>query len=122
MQFDTLLKLGSLAIGVAQDEKVRELATLIHKGAKRRGIMAPLSVPPSTSSSSAKPQEADPAKPAAPALAKAKPTQSSTMPPIPFAPSNAAAFGLPPMGKMLTPSNAKKALEIASSVAGFLVK
>ncbi|MCF8565887.1 hypothetical protein LLE49_14270 [Alicyclobacillus tolerans] len=41
MKFDTLIKLGSLAFGVAQDDKVQELFKMAHKGAKRRGIFNP---------------------------------------------------------------------------------
>jgi hypothetical protein len=39
MKIDTMLKLGSLAFGGAQDEKVRELLNPAHNGAKRRGFM-----------------------------------------------------------------------------------
>ncbi|GGJ09122.1 hypothetical protein GCM10010885_17760 [Alicyclobacillus cellulosilyticus] len=41
MKFDTVLKLGSLAISVAQDEKVRALVKMAHQGAKRRGLLHP---------------------------------------------------------------------------------
>ncbi|MCL6452121.1 MAG: hypothetical protein K6T78_00665 [Alicyclobacillus sp.] len=46
MKLDTVIKLGSLAFSVAQDEKVRELLKLAHNGAKRRGLFDPPIVPP----------------------------------------------------------------------------
>ncbi len=41
MKIDTLIKFGSLAFNVAQDEKVRELLKIAHNGAKRRGLFSP---------------------------------------------------------------------------------
>ncbi|MBX6354062.1 MAG: hypothetical protein IRZ10_12125 [Thermoflavifilum sp.] len=41
MRLDTLIKLGSLAFSVAQDDKVRELLRITHRGMKRRGWMSP---------------------------------------------------------------------------------
>ncbi|GMA62082.1 hypothetical protein NZD89_20325 [Alicyclobacillus fastidiosus] len=38
MKIDTLIKFGSLAFNVAQDEKFRELLKIAHNGAKRRGF------------------------------------------------------------------------------------
>lgn len=38
MKMNTVIKLGSLAFGVARDEKVQELFKMAHKGAKRRGV------------------------------------------------------------------------------------
>ncbi|MDQ0189650.1 hypothetical protein JI721_09210 [Alicyclobacillus cycloheptanicus] len=50
MKVDTFLKLGSLAFGIAQDERVRELVKMTHNGAKRRGLFAaPPNVPPAPS-------------------------------------------------------------------------
>ncbi|EPZ44663.1 hypothetical protein [Alicyclobacillus acidoterrestris] len=43
MQWNTFIKLGSLAFDVASDQKVRELAGIVHHGARRRGL---LGVPP----------------------------------------------------------------------------
>ncbi|WP_157071194.1 hypothetical protein [Alicyclobacillus acidiphilus] len=45
MQLNSIIKFGGLAFDVANDEKVRELAGMVHKGAKRRGL---LFVPPAT--------------------------------------------------------------------------
>lgn len=45
MKIDTFIKLGSLAFGVVQDEKVQELFKMAHKGAKRRGFLTPPSFP-----------------------------------------------------------------------------
>ncbi|KPV45696.1 hypothetical protein [Alicyclobacillus ferrooxydans] len=45
MKLDTVIKLGSLAFNVAQDEKIRELWKLAHGGAKRRGLFDPPIVP-----------------------------------------------------------------------------
>ncbi len=41
MKVDTVLKFGSLAFGVAQDERLRELFKIAHNGAKRRGWLPP---------------------------------------------------------------------------------
>ncbi|GMA62440.1 hypothetical protein NZD89_22010 [Alicyclobacillus fastidiosus] len=41
MKLNTFVKLGSLAFGVARDEKVQELFKMAHKGAKRRGLLQP---------------------------------------------------------------------------------
>lgn len=39
MQFNSIIKFGSLAFDVASDEKLRELLGLVHNGAKRRGFI-----------------------------------------------------------------------------------
>jgi hypothetical protein len=49
MKLDTLIKFGSLALNVAQDEKVRELLRITHNGAKRRGFFDSHIVPPAHS-------------------------------------------------------------------------
>lgn len=41
MKLNTFIKLGSLAFGVARDEKVRQLMKMAHGGAKRRGLLNP---------------------------------------------------------------------------------
>lgn len=41
MQIGTLVKLGSLAFGVVNDEKVQSLWKMAHSGAKRRGLLQP---------------------------------------------------------------------------------
>jgi hypothetical protein len=111
VQVNTLIRLGALAFNVAQDEKVQELFTMIHKGAKRRGIIG--SVPPSQA-----PQQAQSAS--APA---ASPVPSAH--PIPFAPSGRPPHPLPPgpdLSKYINGDNAKKVLGWAGQVANFLVK
>ncbi|MCL6627813.1 hypothetical protein [Alicyclobacillus shizuokensis] len=54
MRLDTLVKVGSLAFEVAQDERVREMLTMMYNGAKRRGLMAPATGLPSGQQSSTK--------------------------------------------------------------------
>ncbi|WAH35845.1 hypothetical protein [Alicyclobacillus dauci] len=39
MQFNTIVKFGSLAFDVASDDKVRELMGMVHHGARRRGLI-----------------------------------------------------------------------------------
>jgi hypothetical protein len=46
MRMDTMIKVGALAFGVAQDERVRELVTMMHRGAKRRGLLSSPILPP----------------------------------------------------------------------------
>ncbi|MCL6442942.1 MAG: hypothetical protein K6T83_05715 [Alicyclobacillus sp.] len=46
MKLDTIIRFGSLAFNVAQDDKVRELLKLAHNGAKRRGLFDPPIIPP----------------------------------------------------------------------------
>lgn len=107
VQINTFLKLGSLAFNVAQDEKVRELATIIHQGAKRRGLFAPN---PMTYSQLQKPAAA-----------------TQVQQPIPFAPQPAKPMLPAPSGgidfnKYLTKDNAKKLLGWAGTVSNLLVK
>ena len=131
MQIDTFLKLGSLAFGVAQDEKVRELAGLIHNGAKRRGVFGPYPGQPQSTSSGAgqsgiksvdgsdsaaqapapAPVPFAPGKPAAPAKSAAPAPQAQPGPAIPGT-----------LNKYLTADNAKKALGMVGQVANMLIK
>lgn len=109
MQLNTMLKVGSLAMNVAQDDKVRELFTMVHQGAKRRGLIGPLSLPPNAMGAPAS---------IAPI---AKPTQH----PVPFAPPPAkptAVAGIGDVGQWLSANNAKKALSMAGQVAQLLIK
>lgn len=137
VQLDTFLKLGSLAFGVVQDEKVRELAGLIHNGAKRRGVFAPWPGPGQVSSGAGEGGSV------ANQNNSAKPSSSKNTP-IPFAPVNSASAakgGAPakpatqnsqtsqnnlpipgPLNKYLTANNAKKALNMAGEVMNLLVK
>lgn len=41
MQIGTIVRLGSLAFGVVNNEKVQELWKMAHKGVKRRGMLQP---------------------------------------------------------------------------------
>jgi len=130
VQLGTFIKLGSLAFGVAQDDRVRELATMIHKGAKRRGALSPWVGP------------AQGLPPAQTSQAAAGPSGSPNVPsqttgshpfglPVPFAPSKAVTSspaaqtgaGVPsPVNKYLTVDNAKKVLSVAGQVANMLIK
>ncbi|KPV44838.1 hypothetical protein AN477_05345 [Alicyclobacillus ferrooxydans] len=51
MKLDTVIKLGSLAFGVAQDDRIRQLLKIAHNGAKRRGFydVGPIVPPPGPS-------------------------------------------------------------------------
>ncbi|QQE80256.1 hypothetical protein [Alicyclobacillus sp. SO9] len=121
MQFNTFIRLGSLAFNVAQDEKVRELLTMVHKGAKRRGFINNEQgyLQQSPSAQSNPPAQSQMAQPAA---------QSH---PIPFSPGTAAKTPTPQgpgaavpgsLGKYLTADNAKKALKMAGDLGQFLMK
>jgi hypothetical protein len=121
MQFNTFIRLGSLAFNVAQDEKVRELMTMVHQGAKRRGFINngqgyPQQSPIAQSNPATHSQTAQPA------------AQTSH---IPFSPGAAVKTPLPQgqgsaipggMGKYLTADNAKKALKMAGDLGQFLMK
>lgn len=118
MQTDTILKFGSLALGVAQDEKIRELATMIHKGAKRRGMFGPQMLPPQGGTSNANPSSV-----------KTSPAPTATNSGgsrVPFAPSTQAGVAqnpaMPNLQKLFTVDNAKKALSVAGSVKDLLMK
>lgn len=113
MQFNTVLKVGGLAFDVAQDEKVRELVTMVHKGAKRRGLIGPM-VPqaaptPVTNDTAAKKESEGHPIPFSPS--------SSTE----HAPSPSASGGLD-ISKYLNAGNAKKALSVAGQLSQLLMK
>ncbi|MCL6515680.1 hypothetical protein [Alicyclobacillus sp.] len=79
MQWNSLAKFGSLMFHVAQDEKVQELVTMIHRGAKRRGWIGP----PPAAKGNAK------AAPGGPGANDEKDDDGGH--PIPFAPGSAKA-------------------------------
>jgi hypothetical protein len=108
VQMNTMLKLGSLAFNVAQDDKVKELFTMVHKGAKRRGMIG--AVPPMIPTQSGSGQS------------NLLPTHSSGGPAIPFAPTAASPQRPQNVNKYLTPSNAKKVLGWASEISNLLIK
>lgn len=109
MQLNTMLKVGSLAMNVAQDDQVRELFTMVHQGAKRRGLIGPLSLPPNAMG----------------APVSIAPIAKSTQHPVPFAPppaKPAAVAGVGDVSQWLSANNAKKALSMAGQVAQLLMK
>lgn len=108
MQISTVIKLGSLALNVAQDDRVQELFTIVHKGAKRRGVIG--AMPPMIPTQSGQ------------GSANAVPPSHASGHAIPFAPSSAAPKQPLPINKYLTASNAKKALGWASQISNLLVK
>jgi hypothetical protein len=111
VQVNTIIRLGALAFNVAQDDKVQELFTMIHKGAKRRGIIG------ATPQWQAPQQAHNASAPAASAVPSAHP--------IPFAPSGRPPNPLPPgpdLGKYINGDNAKKVLGWAGQIANLLVK
>jgi hypothetical protein len=113
VQLNTMIKLGSLAFNVANDEKVRQLAGMVHHGAKRRGLYQSYGHPQAKQA----PQSAS--HPALP-----------VHPHIPFAPVQTSSIATPPAAthpgfqvqKYLTMDNAKKALGFAGTVSNFLMK
>lgn len=116
MQFNTILKVGGLAFDVAQDEKVRELATMVHKGAKRRGLIG--SVQQQTGGSSASDGNKQ---------SSAKTSEDSH--PVPFtpakkSPSDSKKAPQPSfdVSKMLNGKNAKKVLSYAGELTQLLMK
>jgi hypothetical protein len=92
LQLDTLVKLGSLAFSIAQDQKVREMVTMVHRGARRRGLIGPLPQSPDVAGGT-KPQSAStahtgaPAKPAPSAPAKTGPELPAWLQQLPASPT-----------------------------------
>ncbi|WP_166669010.1 hypothetical protein [Alicyclobacillus sacchari] len=41
MRLQSIIKFGGLAFDIASDEKVQQLAGMVHSGAKRRGLLQP---------------------------------------------------------------------------------
>ncbi len=109
MQLDTVLKVGSLAFSVAQDDHVRELFSMVHKGARRRGLIGAMP-PPQSQAGAPKPASAPAKKPEAP---------------IPFAPEPKPAAPVasgPDLSKLLNGQNAKKLLGVAGQIGQMLMK
>jgi len=115
MKLNTVIRLGALAFNVAQDDKVRELATIIHHGAKRRGIIAPVQAPRPPATVTAPSQTAN--IPFAPVAAAHQP--SSTQPGSGLPAQTMPQFDV---NQYLTMDNAKKVLGWAGSVSNLLVK
>lgn len=116
MKLDTVLKVGSLAFSVANDDSVRELFSMVHKGAKRRGLigvpLAPQALQQATGQQAAKTQ------------AEAKASHA-----IPFAPAPPATkagpaqpAGVPDWNQLFSGQNAKKVLGVASQIGQLLIK
>lgn len=123
MQFNTFIRLGSLAFNVAQDEKVRELVTMVHHGAKRRGFIYNGQAYPQQSQTAGQSGTAMQSQTVQPAAQQSHP--------IPFAPgssqtapSTGGQGAVVPgnLGKYLTANNAKKALKMAGDLGQFLIK
>ncbi|MCL6452290.1 MAG: hypothetical protein K6T78_01540 [Alicyclobacillus sp.] len=105
MKLDTVLKASSLALQVAQDDNVRQLFTMVHQGAKRRGWIGP---PPGS-------------------LQASKASSATAPHPVPFAPKAASSPASssptgPSLGKWLNAGNAKKALGMAGELAQLFLK
>jgi hypothetical protein len=112
VQLNTVIRLGSLAFNVAQDEKVQELFTMIHNGAKRRRIIGPMQPP---------------VAPYAPQPQSIPVASSGGSHPIPFAPTSNPIPSPPPqavpnLGKYLTTDNAKKVMSWAGQISSLLTK
>ncbi|MFB5190323.1 hypothetical protein [Alicyclobacillus fastidiosus] len=132
MQLNTIIKLGSLAFDVASDQKVRELAGLVHKGARRRGLIGAVpqqaqSAPVVSPSHWPKQNSPIPFAPGShhgsPASAGSVQTTTSAPPATqaPKAAANAPAEEFD-LKKWATMDNAKKVLGWAGSVTQFLTK
>ncbi|MCL6637005.1 MAG: hypothetical protein K6T26_03560 [Alicyclobacillus sp.] len=124
MQWQTFVKFGSLAFEVAQDQKVRELAGLVHRGAKRRGLLGPPPRPPATGNQS-------PAAHAQSANGGGKGTEAKPAGhPIPFAPAapttspvqGHSAAGQVPWSQWINRKNAKKAMALAGELVQWLTR
>ncbi len=116
MKLDTVLKAGSLAFSVANDDTVRELFSMVHKGAKRRGLigvpLAPQALQQQAGQQAAKAQ-----------------TEAKTSHAIPFAPEPPAKkagptqpLGVPDWNQLFNSQNAKKVLGVASQIGQLLMK
>lgn len=115
MKLNTVIRLGALAFNVAQDEKVRELATMIHHGAKRRGIIGqpqPPQLPPTVVKPVTQPSANIPFAPTALPHASSASHHSPLYQQVPQ-----VGFG-----KYLTVDNAKKVLGWAGTVSNYLIK
>ncbi|MCL6593791.1 MAG: hypothetical protein K6T31_07420 [Alicyclobacillus sp.] len=123
MQWQTFVKFGSLAFEVAQDKKVRELASLVHRGAKRRGLLGPPPRPPAAGEQAA-------AKPPQSAHGGGNGTAAKPAHPIPFAPTAPAtsakeghgAAGELSWNQWINRKNAKKAMALAGELVQWLTR
>lgn len=119
-----MVKLGGLAFGVAQDDKVRELATILHKGARRRGIF---SLPSgsgdaaNTTGAQTAGKAADshpiPFAPTTTVAAPAKKSAPSKLPPGIHLPPQ-VGFPSGTFGKYMNAGNAKKMKQWATEIIG----
>lgn len=131
MQMNTLIRLGSLAFDVAQDEKIRELVGMVHKGGKRRGLWSTGGV--SGQSTGGSGGDGSTKVQSSAASSKKEPAKKQELP-VPFGPSwtqmpswtkmpEAQGFPVPAtVGKHLTTGNAKKLLKMAGGVGQLLMK
>ncbi len=127
VQMNTLIKVGSLAFDVAQDEKIRALATMVHHGGRRRGLWGQ---PPSTSNKAeaakAEPQPAEANAPTENSSASKAPGRIR----IPFElnpgerlpwQTDGPMFGVP-LGKYVKGGNGKKVMHYAGTLGKMLLK
>lgn len=134
MQWNTFVKLGSLMFHVAQDEKVKELFTMVHQGAKRRGWIVPPGPPPTgfaqgqaqgqaQGPADGQPVKANPSPhpiPFAPHYAPPKPSPAKSGAPVP---GPGPLPGAPiPWQTYLNGKNAKKVLTWAGELSQLLMK
>lgn len=133
MQMSTLVKVGSLAFDVAQDEKIRQLATMVHHGGRRRGLWGQ---PATTQSKEKQSNDTQPAKasPSAKDTADAKkaagagagagririPFEPNPGEPLPWV-TNGPLFGVP-LGKYVKGGNGKKVMHYAGTIGKMLLK
>lgn len=121
VQLNSLIKFGGLAFDVASDEKVRQLANMVHSGARRRGFIG--------SGTTSQPVQSQPQvpthwpKPASPIpFGPAKASQKSSPPKV----SSAKPSGPKPSGldvqNWATMDNAKKVLGWAGTINQFFNK
>jgi|GEM_PF-6350349 len=140
MQLNTLVRLGSLAFDIAQDENVQDLVGMVHRAGKRRGLWAqPAPVTSSSGDNSAKKSknqvEVSTKQAGEKLKSKSNGTDKQEIPAfIPFGPSwteppawtklpQAKGIHLPPaVGKRLTARNARQAVKWAEEIGRFLIK
>ncbi|MCL6632181.1 MAG: hypothetical protein K6T63_06045 [Alicyclobacillus herbarius] len=124
MQLDTLVKVGSLAFEIAQDERVRELVTMVHQGAKRRGFPFPGAWPPSGAFPPAASSASAPPKPAQAPQSAASVTAAKPQPEATKVPSGVPELALPTLdvSRWLNRKTAYQAMDVATRIGRLLVR
>lgn len=111
MQFNSIIKFGGLAFDVASDEKVRQLAGMVHNGARRRGFFSP---PPLNPGSAAQtppshwPKSASPIPFAPGTSSNSAPAKKESPKPEPASPNAPTPTDGWDVGKWVNMDNAKK--------------